>query len=44
MIFVILVILQPSQYSEEAACCMIENMESAGTGKIDFSVKPLTVM
>jgi len=37
MIFVILVILQPSQYSKEAACCMIEELECAGTGKIDSS-------
>jgi hypothetical protein len=37
MIFVILVILQLSQYSEEATWCMIEELESAGTGKIGSS-------
>jgi hypothetical protein len=37
MTFVILVNLQLSQYSEKAACCMIEELECAGTGKIDSS-------
>jgi len=37
MIFVILVNLKLSQYSEKAACSMIEELESVGTGKIDSS-------